>query len=373
MPRDRAAGGELLTHVSALDGVRFLAFMGVFVHHAAQNRPALRRFTEFGALGVQVFFVLSGFLIGSILYDLRGREQLPLRTRLLTFYVRRGLRIFPLYYVALLVLTPLPALGFDMFGSPSDLPWNLAYLSNVRMVLAGRSMGGLSHFWSLSVEEHFYLIAPLLVLKLSSRSLARVCVAVWIACIAARGYYAASYDALAVLSFFQFDCLLFGVAAALLHAEQSFLGISRHTAMRLAWPCALAVPFLEAGARSANPSVAAFSEAFSQFAFSWATAGAILRLWTTPESLAARLCALPPFVYLGRISYGLYVWHFPLLLLTSALLGGRVQQGSSLIALGVTIAVASVSFYAFERPISGLKRYFSYRATIVRPSPAPSG
>jgi peptidoglycan/LPS O-acetylase OafA/YrhL len=357
--RPREAG-ELLTHVPALDGLRFFAFFAVYIHHAGQNRAATHEITRYGGLGVQVFFVLSGFLIGSILYDLRQRSAVPLRSRLLVFYARRGLRIFPLYYLALFLLLPLPSLGFDMFGIPSDLPWNLAYLSNLRMVLAGRSMGGLSHFWSLSVEEHFYLVAPFLVLTLRLRSLERTCLGVFIGCAVARACFASNYASVEFLSPFQFDCLLFGIAAALLRAEGSFLGVGRRTALRLAvLNAVLAGPLLVA-ANVASGAARVAALAFGQFTFSWAVAGAILSLWTARDSAFARFLTLRPFVYLGKISYGLYVWHFPVLLVSSILLKGVLSRGSSLIALPLTIAIASLSFYLFERPITNLKRYYVY-------------
>jgi peptidoglycan/LPS O-acetylase OafA/YrhL len=345
--------GELLRHVDALDGLRFFAFLAVYVHHAGQNRPRLRDFTEYGGLGVQVFFVLSGFLIGSILWDLRGRTQVPLKTRLYTFYARRGLRIFPLYYFALLALFPLPYLGFNTFGVPGDLPWNLAYLTNVRMVLTGLSMGGMSHFWSLSVEEHFYIVAPIIVLKL--------CLVTWIACAAGRAYLGPDYGAASVLSPFQFDCLLFGIAAAVLRADGSFLGLSRGAALKLAALCgAVAIPAL-LGRHARDPALRGVALTVEQFAVAWATAGVILYLWDDRGSLLARFLSLRPFIYLGKISYGLYLWHFPVLLLTSVMLAGVLSRGSSVVALFLTIAVATLSFFLIERPFTNLKRYVAYQ------------
>ena len=104
------------THVTSLDGVRFLAFFGVFVFHAFQNTRSAERIVGYGALGVQVFFVLSGFLIGGLLLDARLARQHSVQGRLGTFYARRSLRIFPIYYLTLAVLLLVELVGVTIVG-----------------------------------------------------------------------------------------------------------------------------------------------------------------------------------------------------------------------------------------------------------------
>ena len=137
----RSAASIDHSHNRALDGLRFFAFLLVFFFHALQqspwgNWPIIR----FGYLGVPVFFVLSGFLIGGILLDLREKERpgFGLAAKLKTFYVRRALRIFPVYYLFIGILALLMFLSGQSDPIAREcLPWHLAYLTNVHSFFVG--------------------------------------------------------------------------------------------------------------------------------------------------------------------------------------------------------------------------------------------
>ena len=149
------------SHVQSLDGVRFFAFFGVFVFHALQNNATLAPWAAHGALGVQIFFVLSGFLIGDILLSLRDRASVPLGQRLRTFYVRRALRIFPLYYLVLALIALLPSIGITVIGGRDVLIWNATYLTNVAMYLGhGMMIHAPSPGENVQVVSMYYWILP---------------------------------------------------------------------------------------------------------------------------------------------------------------------------------------------------------------------
>src|SRR5262249_32690328 len=168
---------SLRNHIPGLDGVRGLAILVVLIHNVGYfEEPTdslaikiIRLGIGSGWIGVQLFFVLSGFLITGILLDTKLDAHY-----FRSFYVRRVLRIFPLYYLTLIVaFLALPHL-MDLGDWPEQARryeiWHWSYLTNWF-----GSVPGLSHFWSLAVEEQFYLIWPFVVFSLSTDRLMRTC------------------------------------------------------------------------------------------------------------------------------------------------------------------------------------------------------
>ena len=149
-------------HLPELDGIRGLAVLTVILHHGFGF--------ELGWFGVELFFALSGYLITGILVDAKGRHRGWDYFR--GFYGRRSLRIFPLYYlVLLLVLVVLPGLWpmtFALFDPAREhAAWFWSYTQNVLFAREGTILPGVFHLWSLAVEEQFYLLFPLLIYLLS--------------------------------------------------------------------------------------------------------------------------------------------------------------------------------------------------------------
>ncbi len=171
-------------HFPALDGLRGLAALMIVAHHSSQSYvltntfdKAYLRVTTPLWIGVNLFFVLSGFLITNILIDTQKS-----RNYFRTFYGRRFVRIFPLYYTFLAVLfIILPLLGVNL--SPNLLRsqiWDWTYTSNIYIAIHNWQDVNINHFWTLAIEEQFYLVWPLIVFYANAKSLKKIVIAVFL-------------------------------------------------------------------------------------------------------------------------------------------------------------------------------------------------
>lgn len=345
----------LSEHRPQLDGLRFFAFLGVFLLHVNSGKlPA-------GHLGVPLFFVISGFLITRILLR---HESGSLRHDLGVFYARRTLRIFPLYYGLILVLL--------VCGGLKRPELALSYTTNLGIYANQVFHDGSGHFWSLAVEEQFYLLFPLLVLTLPSRRRVPMLVVVLLACAASR--YALDW---AAPSFFTF--ILPNVAGVYLLAGAiaGYRDVSRpatpSSTPRLTAAVVLTalVVLGESGWRLGGPFTKPLWPDLAALAFAWL----VLELWRS-DGLLARLLSFRPLAYLGKISYGLYLFHvYPLHWIYShsgqPLLDGLpwlvVPDRARLIAtFALTVLAAAASWHLLESPILALKSRLPY---TLRPSP----
>ncbi|HEX7598740.1 MAG TPA: acyltransferase, partial [Polyangia bacterium] len=352
-------------HNHALDGLRFFAFVLVYFFHALQwSRWGNLPFIRFGYLGVPIFFVLSGFLIGRILLDLKEKQRpgFGFTEKLKTFYIRRALRIFPVYYLFIGILAVLLVLSrrHDPIARDSFL-WHLTYLTNFRAFTAGMDHIQQGHFWSLAVEEHFYLLAPLIVLLASPRALVRLLAGVIAAVALARAtvYWTGSARDFWILSPMQFDLLGLGIATAIIERKGRFLGIAAAGLRRLGVASAAFFclyiwqfyrPFTGFGGLFAT---------LGPLSLGITTAATVLTLWQRPTSLASRVLAFRPFAYFGQISYGLYLFH-PNCIGWSSHYFGRYNLVSAWVGLFVTFAAAMLSWHIFEKPINALKNRVGY-------------
>ena len=155
-------------HYTQLDGIRFIAVFLVLIDHWLAEKNNL----PLGPLGVTIFFVLSGFLITGILLKSKIKDEALNRNHLFSFrqfYIRRSIRIFPIYYLSVFVLF--------VFNSPSVVGkvwWHLFYATNFFIAIKGTWLGITDHFWSLAVEEQFYLFFPLLVFAIPQKHLSKL-------------------------------------------------------------------------------------------------------------------------------------------------------------------------------------------------------
>lgn len=364
-----------IPHLPALDGLRGLAVLGVLIFHDGHLRG--------GYLGVDLFFVLSGYLITSLLLAEWGATG---RIVLSAFWVRRARRLFP----ALLALLPAVAIYAALLAAPAELARirgdglaTLAYVANWYTLAAGKSYwelfsapSPLEHTWSLAIEEQFYVIWPfltVLVLRLSRGS--------------ARALLAAS-AALALLS---------GAAMWRLYAPEStsraYLGTDARGAAILAGAalaCAVSTWGTLKSDRAVRALDAAGVAATAVLAYAWATLdGQSPRLyhggfWLTEiavlvliacaahgdRSLISRLFGARPLAGVGLVSYGVYLWHWPLyVVLRQERLGfGGIRL--SAIRLLATFVVALISYRYLEQPIRKRGLPPGWRPIVVVPAAA---
>ena len=380
-PRTRP---ENLTRYPALDGIRALAFLMVMMTHY-YGMP-------WGFGGVNIFFVLSGFLITGILYDSRDRPD-----RVRSFYIRRTLRIFPLYYGVLLVLlltTPvfhwrwkLPWIAWPLYVGNFLRLWaphatDFAHLSTTFAWLASRWPNirlNLGHFWSLCVEEQFYLFWPWLVFWMySRRRLLVTCTAVVLLCPVLRAVVQAHAPAwtggsremvYAIGVPFQLDALLLGALLALLWRGAYRHHLQRISTILLGTATCLLVAYI-VRIRVLHPHGLWDGFDYPTWRITWGLSlidlyGALLMVCALrPGSLTYRIFDLRPLRALGRISYGAYVFHdmpHPIYWFAAATLIRHLhlhhftQMLTLFFALTGTIVLASLSYRFFETPFLNLK------------------
>ena len=298
------------SRIAPLDGLRGLAVLAVILYHATLFEPgsgpverALLAAARLGWAGVDLFFVLSGFLITRILVQTRGAENY-----FRVFYARRFLRIFPLYYVALLLLVLL----FRVTAGESA--WYWLYASNVKMTIAGWPSAPLSHFWSLAVEEQYYLVWPLVVSLLPRRALAGLCAGLVLLVPAAR---VAGY----VLGVPDVGLYVLTPSASTLSRREAFSRSScpgspspdgtSPTPSRRSLLAALASGLVIAIAGDAfwgTPPMLTLG--FTSLAVAFA-ALVFLAIALPREALLPRLLEWKPLRAAGKVSYAMYVFHWP--------------------------------------------------------------
>ena len=220
-------------HNRALDGLRWFAFLGVFLFHADERRFHYR---GAGCTGVFCAVGLSHRAYFARIESAEGRTVTQTAEKL---YIRRSLRIFPLFYFVLLVCWLLSFVDHTYLQRRAVLPWHATYLTNFYLFFTGKQIGSEMHLWSLCVEEHFYLLAPLFLLVVSLRGIERAITALFCVVTLARlaNYLWWHLPRLDLLSPMQFDTLSVGVAAALLETRGTFTGRSAAQWMRIGVWC----------------------------------------------------------------------------------------------------------------------------------------
>jgi peptidoglycan/LPS O-acetylase OafA/YrhL len=368
------------THILALDGVRGLAVLLVLLMHFTPSLShhsfignAYLAFCRTGWCGVNLFFVLSGFLITGILTDDKGSPNY-----LRNFYARRVLRIFPLYYLALLVFAA------TAWAQRRHFPWLLCYSANIPIALHGEVLRNeyvnLNHFWSLAVEEHFYMVWPLVILYCSRSTVWKISIALFVGAIGTRvaltcGTPSLSGHGAYVLTPCRIDGLVLGAMLALLVRAKMLSEIRpwAKTSAVVAGGTIVVFFLLNLSCTPHHPLMQTVGYSIFDIFFA---AVLILAIGAQNSSLWRYWWEHPVLCFFGKYSYGLYVWHYLFIewFRQSFHVRGLVEwSGSTTIGLlahsilGILLstAMAVASWHLFERHFLKLRNHFTANADIA--------
>lgn len=350
-----------LRYQPALDGMRAIAALAVVGFHL--------RLPGFwgGGLGVDMFFTLSGFLITSILLaELDARGRISFRT----FYARRALRLLPAYFavvvaaiVGYLLIVPVP-------GTPRGAIASFFYVANW-VAGEGWGLGTLAHTWSLSVEEQFYLLWPILLLVLFAFAVRRgrgllltvgaVWLLMWLLTLAAVFVFGVTFDLLNNATQFRATELLAGCLLAVLvrrgHMEW-LIGRPRLSATVGVIGLLGLIALLIFGHAPSNPVLIA-----TWAGVSLCTAMVIASVQGQGETVAGRILSFRPLVAVGLVSYGVYLWHFPVMVSIDALVG-LDSLPAQLLSLALTAVLVVGSYFLIEKPFLRLKGRIGARKAL---------
>jgi len=373
----------------ALDGLRGLAILMVtlyrFAHLGPEDTSAIGSWLfplcNLGNYGVDLFFVISGFLITGILDDSKGKDGY-----LMNFIGRRSLRIFPLYYGVLAVAFLL----FPLIGSTTFAPqqpqqaWLWLYGTNIYQAWQGSwCLGPFDHFWSLAVEEHFYLVWPLVVGLFSRTTTLRICLGIIVCAVGGRVLWmmtGGNEMAPSVITFFRADALAVGALIALAARDRNW----REWLVPLASATAIVTGLLLVPLLAMNRRSLMIPETLLAWYFGSLIVIAVSGTW---DRWLGWLWNNSAMQWLSRYSYGMYVFQNLLIavmapivtseiLCTSlgSVLGGRLAYTAIMSAL--TLVVAMASWHFFEQHFLALKDFFitpkqpAAESTAVVPSEA---
>ena len=356
------SSSDTMKYIPALDGLRALAITAVLAHHIFGSH------FSGGFIGVDVFFVLSGFLITRLFVI----EQESTHTiHLPNFFLRRALRLMPALVVMVTLVLILTWFIHDRSRFQHDafgVLFALTYTTNYWLGIFTPTVHGLfDNAWSLAVEEQFYIFwgfGAFLLLRFTSRRLTAIVLGILAYLVCAWRWHLLSTGAIPVRIYYGFDTradqLLIGCLGALLLSTHLAPMIAKMRYVGLVALVALIFVAFNAEAFNAHPMAGLTHFGVIMPTVALLTLALILDLTANDGALSQAL-SFRPLVYIGSISYGIYLWHWPLLMIAQE---GGLNDLLHKVFIGVcvTFVAAALSFHYVERPIRNLKYRFTPRS-----------
>jgi peptidoglycan/LPS O-acetylase OafA/YrhL len=347
---ERKSNASVNSYRSDIDGLRSLAILSVLLYHSGVS------LFSGGFTGVDIFFVISGYLIGGHIFsELRGG-----RFSFMSFYQRRAKRILPAFYVvlaftilvSLFLLSPYEAAEFGRSAFWSTLSAsNILFWQTTGYFDQWSELHPLLMTWSLGVEEQFYAVIPLLLVLLSHVRRSWMLPAILISCVISFVFSVRELGTHPVMVFYMLPAraweLGIGVALAVAEREKRFaVPAAVAQIVSIAGLALVVAPMLLLTVAIPFPGAAALPSVL----------GTAMLLATPDSWIGKRLLSLPPLVFIGRISYSLYLWHWPLLAFGRVVYGGPLPAATTAIAIALAFAAAILSYYLVEQPFRKSKQ-----------------
>ena len=349
-----------LSYYKELDGVRAIAILMVMFFHFFSDFDTPGNIYQFlkqialkGETGVTLFFVLSGFLITRILLSTRESKNY-----FYNFFVRRSLRIFPLYYLFLVIyyLTPL------FFGDPiPDFGLQIyywIYLQDFAVTFGWKSEGP-GQFWSLAVEEHFYLVWPFLIYYLKEKAIIFWIAVIIVTSFILRIYLSEYYTLTHHFTFTRMDDLAIGAILAIIE-YRGF--VKRNNAIYFLLVLVLVNIFWFLKPYFSHPVADSIVSLQTSISFC-SLVGFVICL--NEDNWLKKLLSQTPLIYTGKVSYGLYVFHPFCFKLFEIFLNTKFWAVNLIGSLVFTYIIASLSYYYFEAYFLKLKERYSENKKVA--------
>ena len=354
-------------HYLQLDGLRCFAVISVMIGHwIAWDTSSYFIKNIPWSHGVILFFVLSGYLISNILFSLKEKieaKKMNLKKALGIFYIRRTLRIFPAYYFLIFYLY------YINHGNTRQIfPWLLTYTSNFLQCQEGAVLGDFTHFWSLAIEEQFYIFWPFIIFLIPNKHLVKTILLFLIVSLVSRSLCYLLTTNWMLTAYFTpnlFFPLCLGALLAYAARHDTWLNGFFGSRIFLCVFVALYIAFyyFHKFIYKANFMNAVLDE----YVFSLACAFIIYRASKNGfKGIVALALSNTVVVYVGKISYGLYLYHLFVIGLYWKYLNPRLDlhtyDKNSLwfVYFCIIFLLATVSYYVLEKPFNSLKKYFKY-------------